>query len=384
VLLLASFFAAAAATVPAAPASPAPARAAAPKTLRLQRVGSFDQPVYLTAPPGDRKRLFVVEKGGGIRVVKNGRKLRRPFLSLRGRVTGGEEQGLLSMAFAPDYARSGRFYVDYTNRSGDSRIVEYRRSKNPDVASPKSARTVIAQDQPEENHNGGLVLFGPDGLLYVGFGDGGGQGDMHGAHGNAQNLGVRLGKILRIDPRRAGKRPYSVPRSNPFVGRSGALGEIYIYGVRNPWRFSFDRRTKDLVIGDVGGDEFEEIDFVPRGTAAGANFGWRVFEGFKRQTSERAVRARRPVIAYSHARGGCSVTGGFVVRDRRLGPLYGRYVYGDYCEGRVRTARLRAGHADHRGYLNLNVPSLTSFGEDALGRVYALSQTGPVYRLVRR
>jgi glucose/arabinose dehydrogenase len=383
-VLLASFFAAAAAAVPAAPAPDAPARNAAATPLRLQRVGSFDQPVYLTAPPGDSRRLFVVEKGGAIRVVRNGRKLRRPFLSLRGRVSTGSEQGLFSMAFAPDYARSGRFYIDYTNRSGDSRIVEYRRSKNPDVANAKSARTVIAQNQPEDNHNGGLVVFGPDRLLYVGFGDGGSEGDPHGAHGNSQNLGTRLGKILRIDPRRAGRRPYSVPRSNPFVGRSGARPEIYIYGVRNPWRFSFDRRTGDLAIGDVGGDVSEEVDFLPHGRAAGANLGWRVFEGFGRRTGESAPGARKPVLTYPHRNGVCSITGGYVVRDRRLGSLYGRYVYGDYCEGRIRTARLRAGGADHRAYLNLNVPSLTSFAEDALGRVYALSQTGPVYRIVRR
>jgi hypothetical protein len=384
VLSLASFFAAAAALVPGVSAATPPARDAAPKTLRLQRVGTFSQPVYLTAPPGDTKRLFVVEKGGAIRIIKSGRKLRRPFLSLVGRVTDGEEQGLLSMAFAPDYATSGRFYVDYTNRRGDSRIVEYRRSKNPDVASPGSARTVLAQRQPEANHNGGLLVFGPDKLLYIGFGDGGSEGDPHGAHGNSLNLGTRLGKILRIDPRRAGRRAYSVPRSNPFVGRSGVRPEIYLYGVRNPWRFSFDRRTGALVIGDVGGDDFEEVDFFGRGKAAGADLGWRAWEGFEHRTSDPAPGARKPVLAYRHNGRVCSVTGGYVVRDRRLGPLYGRYVYGDYCEGRVRTARLRAGHADHRGYLDLNVPSLTSFGQDALGRVYALSQTGPVYRLVRR
>ena len=195
----------------------------------------------------------------------------------------------------------------------------------------------------ESNHNGGLLLFGPDGLLYIGTGDGGGGGDLHGPRGNAQNLGSLLGKILRIDPRRSGGRPYSVPRDNPFVGRAGARGEIYAYGLRNPWRFSFDRRTRDLTIGDVGQNAWEEIDFVPRGRGAGrgANFGWRLFEGRARYTpGESAPGHVDPVIVRSHDDGNCSITGGVVVRDPAVAGLDGRYVFGDFCRGRIESARL--------------------------------------------
>jgi len=328
---------------------------------------------------------FVVEKTGGIRVVKNGRKLARPFLSLRGRVTTGAEQGLLSLAFSPDYAKTGRFYIDFTDRQGNSHVTAYRRSRgNPDVASPKTARRVLFQRQPEENHNGGLLLFGPDRHLYIGFGDGGGGGDEHGLHGNAQNLGTWLGKILRIDPAKKGRRTYTVPASNPFVHRAGARPEIYDYGLRNPWRFSFDRLRRDMTIGDVGQDTYEEVDFARRGHTAGINYGWRVFEAFSRfDASEGAPGARRPVLAYKHGPR-CSITGGYVVRDRSLGSLYGSYVYGDFCDGVLRAATLHTGSVSRRRLLGLTVPGLTSFGQDPRGRVYALSITGPVYRLVAR
>jgi glucose/arabinose dehydrogenase len=371
-----------AATAPTATgaASP-PARAA---RLRLSRVGSFSSPTYVTAPPGDRSRIFVVEQGGAIRVVRNGRKLSRPFLDISGRVRSGGEQGLFSMAFAPDYATSRRFYVSYTDRDGNSRIVEYRRSGNPDRASPSTARQILFQRQPEANHNGGLVLFGPDRMLYIGLGDGGGANDRHGARGNGQDLGTLLGKILRIDPSRPGsRRAYRIPADNPFVGRSGARPEIYSYGLRNPWRFSFDRATADLTIGDVGQNAVEEIDFVTRGRGRGANFGWRVFEGNRRNYSgESAPGHVRPVITYGLGGGNCAVTGGYVVRDRSLGSLYGRYVYGDYCGGILRAVTLRPGRAIGNRSLGLRVPELSSFGEDAAGHVYATSLRGSVYRLV--
>jgi glucose/arabinose dehydrogenase len=350
--------------------------------VRLQRIGSFDSPVYVTSPPGDVRRLFVVEQGGRIRVVRDGRTLSRPFLDIASKVRAGGERGLLSMAFAPDYASSGRFYVDYTDTDGDTRVVEYRR-RNAEVADAGSARQVLFQDQPEPNHNGGLLLFGPDRLLYVGLGDGGGAGDRHGARGNAQNLGTILGKILRIDPRRSGGRPYSIPPSNPFAGRAGARGEIYAYGLRNPWRFSFDRRTGDLAIGDVGQDAVEEIDFARRGRGRGANFGWRVFEGATRYApGERAPGAIPPVITESHSDGNCSITGGVVIRDPALGAWRGRYLFGDYCRGRVEWARLREGRRARVHETRLRVSELSSFGEDARGRVYAVSLGGPVYRLV--
>ena len=366
------------------PAQDQPVAEAAATGVRLARIGSFDTPVYVTAPPRDRRRVFVVEQGGRIMVVRGGRKLDAPFLDIRGQVTAGGEQGLLSMAFAPDYAETGRFYVYFTDRDGDQRIVEYRRA-SADRAKAGSARLVLEMPDDESNHNGGLLLFGPDDLMYVGTGDGGGGGDEHGRRGNGQDLGTLLGKILRIDPRAGGGRGYRVPSSNPFVGRSGARGEIYSYGLRNPWRFSFDRRTGDLTIGDVGQNEVEEIDFVRRGKGAGANFGWRPFEGRRRfRDGESAPGHVPPVIERTHDDGWCSITGGVVVRDRALGGLYGRYLFGDVCKPRVYSARLATPRARDLRRTSLRVSQLVSFGEDARGRVYAVSHAGPVYRLAPR
>jgi glucose/arabinose dehydrogenase len=356
-----------------------PARASA--LLRLVEIGRFDQPLYVTAPRGDRRRLFVVEQTGRIRVVRDGQKLAVPFLDLSARVSCCGERGLLSMAFAPDYARTGRFYVNYTDRNGDTRVEEYRRA-TLDTARASSRRLVLFQHQPEANHNGGQLQFGPDGLMYIGLGDGGGADDRHGRRGNAQSLGTLLGKILRIDPRRAGRRPYRVPRSNPFVGRRGARGEIYAYGLRNPWRFSFDRLTGDLAIGDVGQNAVEEIDFARRGGARGRNYGWRVWEGWRRNyPGERAAGAVRPVFQYLHSSGGCSITGGYVVRDRALAGYVGSYLYGDFCDGRLRAVRLAAGSARNDRRAARSVAGLSSFGEDAAGRIYVTSLNGPVYRL---
>jgi glucose/arabinose dehydrogenase len=359
------------------------ARAAqARRGVRLVEIASFDLPVHVTAPPGDRRRLMVVEQGGRIMVVRGGRKLARPFLDIRSRVAAGGEQGLLSVAFPPDYAQSGRFYVYYTARSAaDNRIVEFRRA-SADRANASSARVVLRMPNLEPNHNGGGMVFGPDRLLYVGTGDGGGGNDQHGTRGNAQDLGSRLGKILRIDPRASGGRAYRIPGSNPFVNRAGARGEIYAYGLRNPWRFSFDRRTGDLTIGDVGQNAIEEIDFVRRGRGRGANFGWRPFEGNRRNFDEPAPGARAPVITHTHAGGFCSITGGYVVRDASVPSLFGRYVYSDLCDGRIRAARLRAGRRTTGRPLNVPaVRAVTSFGEDAQGRVYVTSHAGPLYRL---
>jgi len=364
--------------------SGAAARTAASRGVRLVKVGDFSAPLYVTAPPGDRRRIFVVEQAGRIMVVRGGKQLPQPFLDIRSKVTSGGEQGLLSMAFAPDYAQSGLFYVYYTERSGTESIWEYHRASD-DRADPSSARLVLRMADPEPNHNGGLMVFGPDGLMYVGTGDGGGGNDQHGARGNAQSLGSLLGKILRIDPRRSGGRSYTVPSSNPFVGRSGARGEIYAYGLRNPWRFSFDRATGDLSIADVGQDAVEEVDFVRKGRGLGANFGWRPWEGRRRNFDEPAPGAIFPVITHTHTAGFCSITGGYVVRDRSVPGLYGRYVYGDYCNSRLRVATLRAGR--RVGSRTLSVPSISgvsSFGEDAAGRVYVTSLNGPVYRFAAR
>jgi glucose/arabinose dehydrogenase len=350
--------------------------------VALRRVGRFDEPLYVTAPPGDQERVFVVEKGGRIRLLLNGKRVRRPFLDLSGEVSTGGEQGLLSMAFAPDYASSGRFYVNFTDRSGDTRVQEFRRSRqSPNRANRATRRAVLFVDQPFENHNGGLVLFGPDRLLYIGMGDGGAGGDP----GNrAQRLSTLLGKLLRIDPRRSGSKRYRSPRSNPFVGRSGR-NEIYAYGLRNPWRFSFDRKTGDLYIGDVGQNSFEEIDYAGRGSARGKNYGWSCFEGNAGFDSSRSCPgAVGPVLTYSLSGDNCAVTGGVVVRDPALPVLAGRYLYGDACGGQVRGFRISGGRAAGDRSLGFQVSSLSSFGEDVRGRVYLTSLEGPVYRLAVR
>jgi glucose/arabinose dehydrogenase len=370
---------------PSATESPAPSAPtvtpAARRGVRLQRVGSFSEPVYVTAPPGDRRRVFVVERGGRIRVLVGGRLRAQPFLDISGQVSSGGERGLLSMAFAPDYATSGLFYVDYTDRNGDSRIVEYRRS-SAERADPGSARQLIFQRQPEPNHNGGLVLFGPDRMLYIGFGDGGGGGDQHGARGNAQDLGTLLGKILRIDPRPSGGQPYSIPASNPFATRAGARGEIWAYGLRNPWRFSFHPRTQALLVGDVGENAVEEIDVVRGG---GANLGWRVYEGRSRfAPGESAPGALPPALQRFHRDGNCSITGGVVVRDPTLPALRGRYLFGDYCKGIIQSGRVSGGSLRGVHRTGLRVDALASFGEDGRGRAYAISLSGGVFRLVAR
>jgi glucose/arabinose dehydrogenase len=348
--------------------------------VRLQKVGDFDQPTYVTQPSGDDRDLFLVEKTGRIHVVSAGKLVSTPFLDLSDQVSTGSEQGLLSLAFAPDYRKSGLLYVDYTDTAGDTRVVEYRRSSSdPLLADPQSAREVLVIDQPYSNHNGGLVVFGPDDLLYVGLGDGGSANDPE---RRGQDLSTLLGKILRIDPRPSGGRPYSIPDSNPYVGRSGARPEIYSYGLRNPWRFSFDSLTRALAIGDVGQVQFEEVDLVARGDGRGANFGWSAYEGFARfNDDQRAPNAVAPVLVYTHEVG-CSITGGYVVRDRSLPTLYGRYLYGDYCAGQLRSFPARSGgRADDDRALGLEVPQLSSFGEDNAGHVYATSLEGPVYRL---
>jgi glucose/arabinose dehydrogenase len=336
---------------------------AGPTAVRLESIGSFSAPVHVAAPPGDSARVFVVEQAGRIRIVRGGRTNTRPFLDIRSRVLAGGERGLLSIAFAPDYASSRRFYVYFTERpAGDIRVMEYRASADADVADPRSARSIVRiAHRRFANHNGGQLAFGPDGLLYIGTGDGGGGNDPL---RTAQDRRSLLGKILRVDPARRGARP-----------------RVYAYGLRNPFRFSFDRRTGDLTIGDVGQDAVEEIDFLRGGAAPGANFGWSVFEGTHRIRQGRVRKHREPVIQHSHGAGWCSIIGGFVVRDRLLPDLYGRYVYGDYCKGELYSARLGAGGARGVRAIGVRVPGLTSFGEDADGRLYAAALGGSVYRL---
>ena len=348
--------------------------------LRLALLGRFQEPTYLTAPPGDRRRRFVVEREGRIRIVRNGRKLRRPFLSIPDKVETGGESGMLSMAFAPDYETSRRYFVYYVDNDGAIVVEQYRRSaRSPDSTEPGSGRVVIRIPHPRYNHKGGQVLFGPDGLMYLGPGDGGGGGDPD---RNAQNLGRLLGKILRIRPGSNGG--YSVPRSNPFTGRDGAQGEVFAYGLRNPYRFSFDRRNGALIVSDVGQSDVEEASYVRRPRNGGFNFGWSAFEGRRRYNPGSAPRHRPPIVERTHDQGWCSITGGYVVRDPSLPRLRGKYVFGDLCDPVLRVASVRGGRSRGGRPLGVRVPRLVSFGEDARGRVYAVSLEGPVYRLAPR
>ena len=351
--------------------------------VKLRLLGRFSSPTYLAGTADDPGARFVVERAGRIRVVRSGRVLPEPFLDISSRVSTGGESGMLSMAFAPDYGRSRRFYVYFTDTSGDIRVEQFERSESsPDRALPGSARVVIQQEHHRFNHKGGQVHIGPDGLLWMAFGDGGGGGDPD---RNAQNLGRLLGKVLRVDPKPGGG--YTAPRSNPFAGRRGARPEVFAYGLRNPWRFSFDRRRGHLTIADVGQDAVEEVDYVrarrgrrvPRG---GYNFGWPAFEGRERFGSGRARGHVPPAFQHTHDGGFCTVIGGYVIRDPSLGRrLQGRYLYGDLCDTRLRAARLRRGRSSRGRPLGVRVPGLVSFAEDAQGRLYAISLNGPVYRL---
>lgn len=347
----------------------------------LEQIGEFDDPVFLAQPQGEQA-LYVVEQGGTIKRI-GGKGRPTTFLDVSNQIVSGGEQGLLSVAFAPDYAKSRRFYVDFTNRGGDTRVVEYRREKKgPPKADPSSARTLLAVEQPFPNHNGGLLLFDEDGNLLIGLGDGGSAGDPD---RNGLDRSTLLGSILRIDPTSVkGGEEYSIPRDNPFADVEGARAEILAYGLRNPWRFSFDRKTGGLWIGDVGQNSLEEIDYLGR-LGAGANFGWSAFEGTERFNSDQeAPNSLRPVLTYGRDQG-CSVTGGYVVRDRDLESLYGRYLYADFCQGQLRSFAAEEaipGPAEDDTALGLQVPSVSSFAEDRRGRVYAISLDGPVYRLV--
>lgn len=348
--------------------------------LKLKRIGGFDAPVFVDDAPGAPKLLFVVEQPGEIRVLRSGRELKRPFLNLRSRVRYGGEQGLLSVAFDPGYARNRRFFVYYVNDDGDIE-VDALRAKRGDAtrAAARSRRKVIEIPHPRfENHNGGQLQFGPDGMLYIGTGDGGGAGDTE---GNAQSRGSLLGKLLRIEPRSGGG--YTTPRSNPFA-RSKGRDEIYALGLRNPFRFSFDSKSGDVFIGDVGQDAWEEIDHVGRDGLRGANFGWNIFEGSHEfEGGDAPPNYKPPAIEYSSAGGNCAVTGGYVVRDPELPRLAGRYLYADFCGGQIRSFDpSRPGQSDSATGLDLSSPS--SFGEGARRRIYVASLDGPVFRIVQR
>ena len=358
-----------------------PAQSAPVPELTLQRVaGELTTPVYIT-PAGDRSdRLFVVEQDGRIRIIRNGRLLAQPFLDIRSKVVSGGELGLLSVAFHPRFNSNGRFFVNYTtDRGGRLRtvIAEYRVSvPGRDVADAEE-RILLEIDQPFRNHNGGLNLFGPDGMLYIGMGDGGSGGDPMNA---GQRLDTLLGKLLRIDV--DGAAPYAIPPDNPFVNRAGARGEIWAYGLRNPWRFSFDRATGRLFLADVGQNQWEEINIIERG----GNYGWRTMEGahcFNPSTGCDRTGLALPIAEYDHEQG-CSVTGGYVYRGSRIRALVGRYLFADYCSGRIWVLADAGGNRWAMAVALTTDFRITSFGEDQTGELYVVDHNGTVYRLMAR
>ena len=352
--------------------------------LKLTRIGDFARPVIVAAPRGDASRLFVAEQGGTIQEIVDGQVQPKPFLDLTDRVVEVSERGLLGLVFAPDYTRSGKFYVSYTDRNGNGnfKVVEYRRStEDPRVADPQSAREILQIEKPWENHNAGMLQFGPDGNLYVAVGDGD-SGAINPPGAFAQTLDDLLGDILRIDPLHpTADAPYSIPDTNPFAGDPDARGEIWDYGLRNPWRFWIDPDTGDLYIGDAGEGNAEEIDYVA-GNAGGLNFGWPCFEGnLPYETTQTCSGPTSPVYDYDHGGGRCAVIGGVVVHDPRLPSLTGRYLFGDYCDGKVHSILVVDGKAGDIADLGLVVPTLDSFGTDGRGRVYLTATDGGLYRL---
>ncbi|MEU4722855.1 PQQ-dependent sugar dehydrogenase [Nonomuraea dietziae] len=334
-----------------------------PDKLRFTQIAQLDKPVAIAVRDGD-DALYIAEQGGRLHAVKGGATTQ--IIDLSAEVSKGNEQGLLGVAFHP----SGRWlYLDWTDAEGDTHVTEWAF----DGTKVTGRRDVLTQDQPYANHNGGQLAFGPDGHLYIALGDGGSGGDPE---GNGQDLGTWLGKILRIDPRGG---PYKVPEDNPFVGRRGAEPEIWAYGLRNPWRFSFDRQTGDLWIGDVGQNAWEEVDHEPKGRG-GNNYGWNAFEGDKPYDESADIdKAVEPVITYPLGEGGnCSVIAGYVYRGTKIPGLRGHFLYGDFCAGWIRAAP-----ADDpaKGVEVGRVEQLSSFGQDHDGELYALSLQGPVYRV---
>ena len=361
-----------------------PADPPAELAVRLKEVArGLDAPLFLTSPPGDPARAFVVEQGGRIRIIRNDVLLPTPFLDISSRIASGGERGLLGLAFHPQYASNGRFVVYYTNTAGDIRIASYKVSANPEVADPASEQLLLAVPHPSfSNHNGGMVTFGPDGRLYAGIGDGGSGGDPN---GNGQNRNTLLAKLVRLDVNAAGQA--SVPSDNPFVGQSGMRPEIWSYGLRNPWRFSFDRLTGDLYIGDVGQNAREEIDVSrgPSNMGRGLDFGWNIMEGtscFSPSSGCNRTGLTLPVLDYGHG-DGCSVTGGYVYRGSLVPALRGMYFYGDYCSGWVRSFVLSGGQVAQRLDWAALRPGgqITSFGEDAAGELYIIVASGSVFRI---
>jgi glucose/arabinose dehydrogenase len=353
-----------------------------PPLTSVRVAGGFNAPVDLQSAPGDRTRLFVVEQGGRIRIIRGGAVILAPFLDIADRIASGGERGLLGLAFHPGYAQNGRFFVNYTDRSGHTHIAEFRGSPGTDTADPASERQILFVTQPFANHNGGGLAFGNDGMLYIGLGDGGSGGDPL---GNGQSLATHLGKMLRIDVDRA--VPFAIPPDNPFVGNAAALPAIWAYGLRNPWRFGFDRATGDLYIGDVGQNALEEVDVGLASRRGGENYGWSIMEGsrcFRPSSGCPTAGLTLPVLDYGRG-DGCSITGGVVYRGCRMPGYHGTYFYGDYCTGMIRSFRLVNGQPlDQRDWtaaLGRDIGNISSFGVDADGEVHIVDHGGAVYRV---
>ena len=355
-----------AAAVPGAACGGSSSQEVAQLRMRLI-VSGLNSPTYVTSAPGQRGVLYVVEQPGVVRVLVNGKLRAQPFIDITSMVQSGGEQGLLSIAFHPGYANNHRFFLYFNDTTGDVRVYEFQ--SNGTIGLPNTGKSLLRVNHREfSNHDGGQLQFGPDGLLYAGTGDGGSGGDPHN-HG--QNLGSRLGKLLRLN-----------------VNKAGAKWKIVGYGLRNPWRFSWDRKTHDLYIGDVGQDEWEEIDVrTPKQQRVLNNYGWRVWEGRARYTSGQRTNSRGrlvfPIVQYRHGGGRCSVTGGYVYRGKTVPSARGRYFYGDYCTGEVWSLRAVHGKLLGNRKERFKVASISSFGQDAAGELYATSLNGQVYKLNR-
>jgi glucose/arabinose dehydrogenase len=361
-----------------------------PFAYRFEQIGGkFDNPLYLTHAGDGSGRLFVVEQAGQVWIMyEDGRTLDQPFFDINALLTddtfraGYTERGLLSLAFHPQYAQNGAFFVYYFDRDGHTVLARYRVSADdPNRADPSSGTILLRIRQPFPDHNGGGLKFGPDGYLYLSVGDGGGtQGDPE---GNAQNLSVLLGKILRLDVNDLSSDRYAIPPDNPFVNTPNAAPEIWAYGLRNPWRISFDRETGDLYIADVGWAGAEEVNFVPSGSQGGMNFGWNIMEGDNR-LSDKPLGAdyMPPFVTYDHTQG-CSVTGGYVYRGAQLQALRGLYFYGDYCNGNVWIAERDRDGAWQTRLFRSTRRQISSFGEDQRGELYLIDYKGYVLRLQR-
>lgn len=353
----------------------------------------FKDPLFLTSPPGDNERLFVLEQNTGrIKIIKTGVVLDTPFLDIGRLASQGGERGLLGLAFHPNYSEYGFFFINYTDNKGDTVISRYKVSDNPDIADPKSSMVVTKADQPYSNHNGGMIAFGPDGYLYIGHGDGGSADDPKNVSQDGQNP---LGKMLRIDV--DGDEPYSVPEDNPFVNDPDTLNTIWATGLRNPWRFSFDSKTGDIYIADVGQYNIEEISFQPAGSKGGENYGWRCMEGDRCTGLDGCVcnspELTGPIHQYKHKNGNCSITGGYVYRGSDIPELDGTYFFGDFCTGNIwsfkwdgqKMTEFKERNEDLRPeQKGKSINFITSFGQDASGELYILDKGGEIFKIVER